>query len=177
MTGPASPKRSRRIDRSIILGDDLIVTNRDRLQRAVKIQPLRVHPEAQSGRDHRRSTGLLRIRRAERYSGDSVGPIGRRHRRCRDGPGGGTGGTVSEKRRAAVGRAHREAQLPAARGRRHPGLCAGGRAGIGAVLSASRVSGQPPTPALPPRRPRTPPTTIESATQSAGFGRDGAAEI
>jgi hypothetical protein len=51
-----------------------------------------------------------------------IPPVGRCHRRSRDGPGRGTWGVVPEKRRAPVGRAHREAQLPAARGRRHPEL-------------------------------------------------------
>ena len=150
-------KAAQTIDRSIIVGDDLIVTNRDRLERAVKtsavdgfiMKPNQVGTIAEA-------LDCFEYAAQQRDSDDPVGPVGRCHRRCRDGPGGRIGGAVSEKRRAAVGRAHREAQLPAARGRTHPQLRARRLVGTGAVLSASAASHL--SAKLPAALPRTPPT-------------------
>ena len=168
-------KATQTIDRSIIVGDDLIVTNRDRLERAVKtsavdgfiLKPNQVGTIAEA-------LDCLRIRLAQRHSGDPVGPVGRCHRRCRDGPGGGIGGTVPEERRAAVGRAHREAQLPAARGRTHPQLRARRRVGTGAVLRSAATH---PLAAPMPQRPRIPLTRSKVPSSQHSFGRDEAAEI
>jgi hypothetical protein len=163
------------IDRSLIVGDNLIVTNPHRLQRAVTtsavegfiLKPNQVGTvaEALDCVQSPRRTPFWRSGQADRAVSSTMSSWTWQWGR----------GAVPERRRATLGRAHREAELPAARRRRHPGLRAGRRARTGAVLSA--LSCYPPSATCAATATAHTIDAIESAIQSASLGRDGAAEI